>query len=60
MNEYPERIPHDVWMNTQMSIARFYGGIQLNGKFYLIEKATGDLVCKTHKAKEKRTKKTKP
>jgi hypothetical protein len=41
---YPDRIPYNIWINSQMSIARFYGGIQLNGKMYLIEKDTNDLV----------------
>lgn len=32
--EAPERI-HG-WLNTQLSIARFYGGCNFNGKSYLI------------------------
>jgi hypothetical protein len=59
MSEYPERIPHHVWMNSQLSIARFYGGCQLGGKMYLIEKKTGDLVCRSKKPR-KNTNKQKP
>ena len=30
--------PHRIygWLNSQLSIARFYGGIELNGKSYAI------------------------
>jgi hypothetical protein len=42
MSTWPDRI--EDWQNTQLSIARFYGGIKINGAMYLIEKETGDLV----------------
>ena len=32
--EAPERLYH--WQNTHLSIARFYGGCNFNGKSYLI------------------------
>ena len=60
MSQYPDRIPRDVWINSQLSIARFYGGVKLQGKMYLIEKETGDLVCRTDKPKGKSITKTKP
>lgn len=28
------RIPYETWMNSQLSIARHYGGITINGKRY--------------------------
>jgi len=41
---YPDRIPYQAWINSQLSVARFYGGMTLNGKDYWIEKGTNDLV----------------
>ena len=32
-----KRIPYDNWINSQMSIARFYGGININGKYYVLD-----------------------
>ena len=32
--EVTHRIPFDIWINSQLSVARFYGGCKLNGKFY--------------------------
>ena len=29
-------IPEDVWMNSQLSIARIYGGCVLNGEKYIV------------------------
>lgn len=62
MTEYPDRIPYQSWINSQLSIARFYGGIILNGKRYIIEKETNDLVVpvprkKRKEAEEKKIKK---
>lgn len=34
MNSAPERIYH--WQHSQLSIARFYGGIQFRGHHYVI------------------------
>lgn len=34
MTDAPERIYH--WRNSQLSIARFYGGIQYQGHHYVI------------------------
>ncbi len=31
------RIPYDVWSNSQLSIARHYGGCNLNGKAYRLD-----------------------
>lgn len=33
------RIPFDHWINSQLSIARFYGGITVNGKYYIYDPA---------------------
>jgi len=30
----PNRIPFNVWINSQMSIAQHYGGLKINGKLY--------------------------
>lgn len=34
----------DVWMNSQLSIARYYGGATINGEQYQILPPEGDLV----------------
>ena len=31
------RIPYVVWANSQMSIARHYGGLKINGKTYYLD-----------------------
>lgn len=31
------RIPYDVWSNSQLSIAKYYGGCDLNGKKYVLD-----------------------
>ena len=33
----PHRIPYDSWINSQLSIARHYGGCNLNGKTYYLD-----------------------
>jgi hypothetical protein len=37
MNKITDRIPFDSWINSQLSIARFYGGITINGKQYIFD-----------------------
>ena len=54
---YPDRIPYDAWINSQLSVARHYGGMNLNGKMYLVEKGTGDLVHTPKPAPKPRKKK---
>ena len=45
-------IAYDYWINSQMSIARFYGGMTLNGNVYRILGDKHDLVrndwCKVY------------
>lgn len=53
MTEYPDRIPYEEWINSQLSIARFYGGIKVNGKSYVIDKETNDLVIPMSRKKRK-------
>ena len=37
--------PEEYWMNSQLSIARHYGGISVNGKMYIIVNKEGkDLI----------------
>ena len=31
------RIPYDVWANSQLSIAKYYGGCKLNNKSYRLD-----------------------
>lgn len=31
------RIPYDTWANSQLSIAKHYGGISINGKSYVLD-----------------------
>jgi len=35
--EFPDRIPYDSWSNSQLSIARHYGGCKLNGEDYFLD-----------------------
>lgn len=53
MTEYPDRIPYEDWINSQLSIARLYGGIKVNGKRYVIDKETNDLVIPMSRKKRK-------
>ena len=32
-----KRIPYEQWINSHLSVARFYGGIKLNGKEYYLD-----------------------
>ena len=34
MSKEIKRIPYSQWRNSQLSVARFYGGIQINGEHY--------------------------
>jgi len=34
MNNWPDRIPFDNWINSQLSVARYYGSCKLNGVDY--------------------------
>jgi hypothetical protein len=54
MKLYPDRIPYDVWISSQLSVARYYGGMMLNGSEYRIEKPSGDLVKVEAKSKKKK------
>lgn len=43
----------EYWMNSQLSIARHYGGININGKSYIIVNKEGkDLFECTHEAEQ--------
>ena len=33
----PKRIPYETWINSQLSIARFYGGCVINGVKYTLD-----------------------
>ena len=35
--EIKHRIPYDTWANSQLSIAKYYGGCKLNGKEYILD-----------------------
>ena len=43
--KYPIVIEREAWINSQLSLARFTGGVVLNGKEYLVM-GYGDLVRK--------------
>lgn len=32
-----ERIPYDEWANSQLSIAKYYGGCDINGHKYVLD-----------------------
>lgn len=36
-NEPKNRIPYETWVNSQLSIARYYGGITISGKRYRLD-----------------------
>lgn len=40
----PILIEEGYWMNSQLSVARFYGGIKFNGEEYIIIPPVNDLV----------------
>ena len=46
MSKEPIIIAYDYWINSQMSIARHYGSIRINGIEYLIMEVSNDLVRK--------------
>jgi hypothetical protein len=58
--EFPDRIPYQYWINTQFSVARHYGACTINGKYYVVEPGTNDLVVEEKKPKSKSSKKPKP
>lgn len=33
----PKRIPYDTWANSQLSIAKYYGGCVINGVQYKLD-----------------------
>jgi len=37
MSNNPDRIPFDHWINTQLSIARFYGACVIDGERYELD-----------------------
>ena len=47
-NGAPEPLPdyfgYDFWVNSQLSVARFFGGCEFNGTKYVVDMDTGDLV----------------
>lgn len=46
MSAIPILIEEGYWMNSQLSVARFYGGIKFNGKEYIIVPPKNDLLLK--------------
>ena len=45
MNDTPILMTKESWLNSQLSIARYYGGIKINGKEYVVEDT--DLILKS-------------
>ena len=35
--KYPDRIPYESWSNSQLSIAKYYGGIKIDGDNYYVD-----------------------
>lgn len=46
MRKTPILIEEGYWMNSQMSVARFFGGIKFNGEEYIIVPPKNDLLLK--------------
>ena len=44
MSTTPILIKEGYWMNSQLSVARFYGGIKFNGEEYVIVPPKNDLL----------------
>lgn len=44
MSATPILIKEGYWMNSQLSVARFYGGIKFNGEEYVIVPPKNDLI----------------
>lgn len=44
MSTTPILIEEGYWMNSQLSVARFYGGIKFNGEEYVIVPPKNDLL----------------
>lgn len=44
MTKTPILITSNYWMNSQLSVARFYGGIKFNGEEYVIVPPKNDLI----------------
>ena len=40
----PDFLPYEYWINSQLSIARFYGGCTFDEHHYTVDEDTGDLV----------------
>jgi len=37
MKKEKHRIKYEVWANSQLSIAKYYGGIEINNKEYILD-----------------------
>lgn len=37
MEKEKHRIPYEAWSNSQLSIAKYYGGIKIDGKEYVLD-----------------------
>lgn len=37
MAQYPDRIPYEVWANSQLSVAKYYGRIKLGEDEYVLD-----------------------
>lgn len=35
--DYPDIIPYENWIHSQLSVARHYGGIKIGGKNYVVD-----------------------
>ena len=44
-NNYPLLMTEEYWMNSQFSIARYYGGMELDGRKYIIVDKLGRDLC---------------
>ena len=60
-SQYPDIIPFDSWINSQLSVAKHYWGITLNGKTYVVDyilaEENEDRLCKPDLVEEKLHKK---
>lgn len=52
-SKFPPILPEEYWANSHLSIARYYGQVQLNGSLYIIVDKYGEDIFKLSAKAEK-------
>ena len=53
-SDISDRIAPEVWRNSHLSVARFYGGCKINGRRYVVDPDTGWLISESAYAQDLR------